>query len=138
MPPSPRAPPRTPTTEPRCDPRPATCAPLDVDPARCIDDPELFVAVVAQGTVVGARLQPTALDALALELGAWHVRYPDPDGGCDDLVVPFATGDTVLAQTTARRHPGADGLSVAAGKVERAWAPGEPAWSASRAAEAAR
>ncbi len=76
----------------------------------------LVVPLLAEGLVVGARLDHEVLASLELPAGTWHARYADPSDGCAPLVVSFD------AEEAAGAVPDQGGAvePVAVGWVERA------------------
>jgi len=110
------SPPSTRVIRPSCDPRPADCPPSGLDPTTCLDHEDLFEPLVEDGRVIDATLDPVALARLELEPGRWHVRYPAPDGRCDDAVFVFDADAHLREATEPQRH---DEASPTTGRVER-------------------
>jgi len=115
-----------------CEPRAAGCEPLGVDPATCVDAAGLVQPVLSGSVVVAATVVPEVVATLGLPDGAWHARYPDPTGGCDDLVVAFHSADGGLTVTAPRTN--AEEAIAGDERVQRSWGD-TPAWLAAQGGE---
>ena len=74
---------------PSCSPAPADCAPTDLDPARCVEDPTPFEVTVLDDYIVDIYVHSDIVAGLGLAPGRWWTSFADPLGGCDIRVVEF-------------------------------------------------
>ena len=71
----------------------AACPELALDPALCVDDPDLFEVDSYGDFVANVTVDADEVEKAKLAPGTWHTTFADPMGGCELVVVAFTLAD---------------------------------------------